>query len=114
MLHQNTNLRSLSIMILSAPISSSFTTLKYLVIESLASEDEIGGLRKRMDELLTQFDCSVSSIFSTKNQKNTTYNYFFERAEKSPSLKINFLLAKKGSSRTSPLLTPVLQEQHHH
>lgn len=40
----------------------------YLVMESFASEDEIGALRKRMSELLTQFDCSVSSIFSTKNQ----------------------------------------------
>lgn len=45
-----------------------FCNKGYLVIESFASEDEIGALRKRMNELLTQSDCSVSSIFSTKNQ----------------------------------------------
>lgn len=45
-----------------------FCNKGYLVIESFASEDEIGALRKRMNELLTQSDCSVSSVFSTKNQ----------------------------------------------
>lgn len=47
------------------------------MIESFASEDEIGGLRKRMDELLTQFDCSVSSIFSTKNQVLFSFSFSF-------------------------------------
>ncbi|XP_010513872.1 PREDICTED: phytanoyl-CoA dioxygenase [Camelina sativa] len=69
-----------------------FHSQGYLVIESFASEDEIRGLRKRMDELLTQFDCSVSSsIFSTKNQKHTTDNYFFESAEK-----ISFFFEEKA------------------
>ncbi|XP_006291538.2 phytanoyl-CoA dioxygenase isoform X1 [Capsella rubella] len=68
-----------------------FHSQGYLVIESFASEDEIRGLRKRMDELLNQFDCSVSSIFSTKNQKQTTDNYFFESAEK-----ISFFFEEKA------------------
>ncbi|CAH9076553.1 unnamed protein product [Cuscuta europaea] len=37
----------------------------------------------RMEELLDGFDCSsTTSIFSTKNQKETSDNYFFESAEK--------------------------------
>lgn len=47
-------------------------------MESFASEDEIGGLRKRMDELLTQFDPSESfSVFSTTNQVNSIVLMFF-------------------------------------
>ncbi|KAF8117071.1 hypothetical protein N665_0012s0083 [Sinapis alba] len=73
----------------------------YLVMESFASEDEIGALRKRMSELLTQFDCSVSSIFSTKNQKNTTDNYFFESAEK-----ISFFFEEKAFGDDGELKQP--------
>ncbi|CAF2041928.1 unnamed protein product [Brassica rapa subsp. trilocularis] len=52
-------------------------------MESFASEDEIGGLRKRMDELLTQFDPSESSsVFSTTNQQHTKDHYFFDSAAK--------------------------------
>ncbi|RID45278.1 hypothetical protein BRARA_I02020 [Brassica rapa] len=52
-------------------------------MESFASEDEIGGLRKRMDELLTQFDPSESSsVFSTTIQQHTKDHYFFDSAAK--------------------------------
>ncbi|KAG5411513.1 hypothetical protein IGI04_007832 [Brassica rapa subsp. trilocularis] len=73
----------------------------YLVIESFASEDEIGALRKRMNELLTQSDCSVSSVFSTKNQKKTTDNYFFESAEK-----ISFFFEEKAFGDDGELKQP--------
>lgn len=47
----------------------------YLVIESFASEDEIEGMMKRMEQLVDDFDpSSTASIFSTKNQ---VYNMFF-------------------------------------
>ncbi|KAK7849376.1 phytanoyl-coa dioxygenase [Quercus suber] len=36
---------------------------------------------KRMEQLLLEFDCSSTSIFSTKNQQQSTDNYFFESAE---------------------------------
>ncbi|CAN7028388.1 unnamed protein product [Brassica oleracea var. botrytis] len=52
-------------------------------MESFAGEDEIGGLRKRMDELLTQFDPSESSsVFSITNQQHTKDHYFFDSAAK--------------------------------
>ncbi|CAN1290739.1 hypothetical protein LINPERPRIM_LOCUS20831 [Linum perenne] len=40
-------------------------------------------MRKRMDQLLKDFDCSSSFVFSTKNQ--VTYDYFHKSAEKFPS-----------------------------
>lgn len=59
-----------------------FETQGFLVIESFASDDEIAGLMSRMDELLEGFDGSTASVFSTRNQKETTDDYFFESAEK--------------------------------
>lgn len=39
----------------------------YLVLESFSSPEEIEAMRKRMDELLDEFDPSTTStIFSTK------------------------------------------------
>ncbi|KAL6543814.1 hypothetical protein OROGR_010311 [Orobanche gracilis] len=59
-----------------------FNSEGYLVLESFASPDEIQSLRLKMDQLLDRFDCSSrASIFSTKNQKQTTDDYFFESAE---------------------------------
>lgn len=40
----------------------------YLVIESFASPEEMDAMRRRMDQLLDEFDYSTVSIFSTKNQ----------------------------------------------
>ncbi|CAN1151546.1 Phytanoyl-CoA dioxygenase [Linum perenne] len=59
-----------------------FNSNGYLVVESFASSDEIESMRKRMDQLLQDFDCSSSSVFSTKNQQRVTDDYFYESAEK--------------------------------
>lgn len=46
-----------------------FMIAGYFVIESFASVEDIDAMRKRMDQLLHDFDCSATaSIFSTKNQ----------------------------------------------
>ncbi|KAL6566341.1 hypothetical protein OROGR_001956 [Orobanche gracilis] len=59
-----------------------FNSEGYLVLESFSRPDEIQSLRLKMDQLLDRFDCSSrASIFSTKNQKQTTDDYFFESAE---------------------------------
>ncbi|KAA8529045.1 hypothetical protein F0562_033467 [Nyssa sinensis] len=61
----------------------SFHSQGFLVIESFAGPEEVDAMRKRMDRLLDEFDCSSSaSIFSTKNQQKLTDNYFYESAEK--------------------------------
>ncbi|KAG5556776.1 hypothetical protein RHGRI_007143 [Rhododendron griersonianum] len=61
----------------------SFQSQGYIVLESFSSPEEVNEMRSRMDQLLDEFDCSSSaSIFSTKNQKNTTDDYFFDSAEK--------------------------------
>ncbi|XP_038714153.1 phytanoyl-CoA dioxygenase isoform X1 [Tripterygium wilfordii] len=54
----------------------------YLVIESFATAEEIEALRKRMGQLLDDFDGSTASIFSTKDQQKTTDDHFYESAEK--------------------------------
>ncbi|XP_062171049.1 phytanoyl-CoA dioxygenase [Alnus glutinosa] len=59
----------------------SFDSQGFIVIESFASPEEIDAMRKRMDQLLDEFDCSTASVFSTKNQKELTDNYFYESAE---------------------------------
>ena len=41
--------------------------LGYLVLESFSSPDEIERMRKRMEQLLDEFDCSTSVVFSTKD-----------------------------------------------
>ncbi|GJV48471.1 phytanoyl-CoA dioxygenase [Tanacetum coccineum] len=47
-----------------------FNSQGYLVIESYSRNEEVEGLRNRMDELLHGFDPSSSaSVFSTKNQR---------------------------------------------
>ncbi|XP_023516663.1 phytanoyl-CoA dioxygenase [Cucurbita pepo subsp. pepo] len=58
-----------------------FDSHGYLVVESFASPDEIDAMRKRMEQLLDEFDCSTSSVFSTVNQQQLTDDYFFESAE---------------------------------
>ncbi|XP_009598680.1 phytanoyl-CoA dioxygenase isoform X3 [Nicotiana tomentosiformis] len=60
-----------------------FDSNGYLVLESFANPAEIESLRKRMEQMLDEFDCSsTASIFSTKNQQQTTNDHFFESAEK--------------------------------
>nr|VDD30557.1 unnamed protein product [Brassica oleracea] len=71
-------------------------------MESFAGEDEIGGLRKRMDELLTQFDPSESSsVFSTTNQQHTKDHYFFDSAAK-----ISFFFEEKAFGDDGELKQP--------
>ncbi|XP_018453175.1 phytanoyl-CoA dioxygenase isoform X2 [Raphanus sativus] len=78
-----------------------FHSQEYVVIESFASEDEISGLRKRMDELLTQFDPSdSSSVFSTTNQ-HTKDDYFFDSAAK-----ISFFFEEKAFGNNGELKQP--------
>ncbi|XP_059655389.1 phytanoyl-CoA dioxygenase [Cornus florida] len=77
---------------LSSDQLQSFNSQGYLVIESFSSSEEIDAMRKRMDQLLDGFDCSsTASIFSTKNQQQSTDNYFYESAEK-----ISFFFEEKA------------------
>ncbi|ERM94104.1 hypothetical protein AMTRI_Chr04g251140 [Amborella trichopoda] len=68
-----------------------FDTHGYLVIEGFSDPEEVQSMRKRMDELLQNFDCSNVSIFSTKKQTNLTDDYFYESAEK-----ISFFFEEKA------------------
>lgn len=52
------------------------------MIESFSNPEEITEMRDRMDELLKGFDPSKCSVFSTKNQKEVTDEYFYESSEK--------------------------------
>ncbi|KAL8137582.1 hypothetical protein V2J09_003583 [Rumex salicifolius] len=45
----------------------SFNSQGFLVLESFASAEEVDSMRKRMDQLLDDFDCSNFVIFSTKD-----------------------------------------------
>ncbi|KAE9597297.1 hypothetical protein Lal_00007273 [Lupinus albus] len=60
-----------------------FNSQGYLVIESFASKDEIEAMIKRMQQLVDDFDpSSTASIFSTKNQQQSTDDYFYESVHK--------------------------------
>ncbi|CAN4114819.1 unnamed protein product [Withania somnifera] len=60
-----------------------FNSDGYLVLESFASLEEMDSMRKRMDQLLDEFDfTSDASVFSTKNQQASTNDHFSESAEK--------------------------------
>ncbi|KAE9450937.1 hypothetical protein C3L33_17168, partial [Rhododendron williamsianum] len=74
----------------------------YIVLESFSSPEEVNEMRKRMDQLLDEFDCSSSaSIFSTKNQKHTTDDYFYDSAEK-----VSFFFEEKAFDDDGNLKQP--------
>jgi phytanoyl-CoA hydroxylase len=80
----------------------SFNSQGYLVIESFASEDEIQSMINRMEQLVDEFDpSSTVAIFSTKNQEKSTYDYFFESAER-----VSFFFEEKAFGDDGNLKQP--------
>ncbi|CAK7352832.1 unnamed protein product [Dovyalis caffra] len=78
-----------------------FNSQGYLVIESFASPEDIDSMRKRMDKLLDDFDYTTVSVFSTKNQRKVTDDYFYESAEK-----ISFFFEEKAFGDDGNLKQP--------
>ncbi|WOG89010.1 hypothetical protein DCAR_0208246 [Daucus carota subsp. sativus] len=87
---------------LSSDQLSFFNSQGYLVMESFSSPEEIESMRKRMEQLLNEFDPSSSaSVFSTKNQQRTSDDYFYESAEK-----VSFFFEEKAFDDDGNLKQP--------
>ncbi|CAL1408502.1 unnamed protein product [Linum trigynum] len=81
---------------LSADQLSLFASQGYLVVESFASSAEIDGMRKRMDQLLHDFDCS-----SAMNQQKEMNEFMYESAEK-----VSFFFEEKAFDDEGNLKQP--------
>ncbi|XP_068663919.1 phytanoyl-CoA dioxygenase [Aristolochia californica] len=79
----------------------SFKSQGFLVLESFCSPGELEAMMKRMAELLDQFDCSSSSVFSSKNQKELTDNHFYDSSER-----VSFFFEEKAFDADGKLKQP--------
>ncbi|XAR72246.1 Phytanoyl-CoA dioxygenase [Bertholletia excelsa] len=80
----------------------SFHSQGFLVLEAFTSPEEIDAMRKRMDQLLDDFDCSsTTSIFSTRDQQRTSDDYFYDSAEK-----VSFFFEEKAFDNDGNLKQP--------
>lgn len=86
---------------LSSDQFDSFNSQGYLVIESFANPEDIESMMKRMDKLLDDFDYTNVSIFSTKNQRKVTDDYFYQSAEN-----ISFFFEEKAFGDDGSLKQP--------
>ncbi|GMH01985.1 hypothetical protein Nepgr_003824 [Nepenthes gracilis] len=86
---------------LSSDHLQSFYSKGFFVIESFASPEEIESMRNRMDQLLDEFDCSTSVIFSTKDHSHAKDNYFYDSAEN-----ISFFFEEKAFDVEGKLKQP--------
>ncbi|XP_011019374.1 PREDICTED: phytanoyl-CoA dioxygenase [Populus euphratica] len=86
---------------LSSDQLDSFNSQGYLVIESFANPEDIESMMKRMDKLLDDFDYTNVSVFSTKNQRKVTDDYFYQSAEN-----ISFFFEEKAFGDDGSLKLP--------
>mmetsp|Transcript_12733 Transcript_12733/g.22514 ORF Transcript_12733/g.22514 Transcript_12733/m.22514 type:complete len:353 (-) Transcript_12733:110-1168(-) len=79
-----------------------FNAQGFLVLEGHAPLEQCTALKARVDELLQGFDPStVKSVFSTKNQTETTDAYFLNSASN-----VSFFLEEKAIDEAGNLLRP--------
>ncbi|KAH8504599.1 hypothetical protein H0E87_012007 [Populus deltoides] len=86
---------------LSSDQLDSFNSQGYLVIESFANPEDIESMMKRMNKLLDDFDYTNVSVFSTKNQRKVTDDYFYQSAEN-----ISFFFEEKAFGDDGSLKQP--------
>lgn len=78
-----------------------FKSQGYLVIDSFATPQQLTSMRTRIQHLLSDFDCSSSVIFSTKDHSHAKDNYFYDSAEN-----ISFFFEEKAFDDNGELKQP--------